>query len=271
TLRDPYPNCPSTALLRIPSRFLFLRRLARFTSSAGPGRRTGPRQWIAILSGEGVSIRLDQILAGARRCLCMTRTLFAGSRQLLQLSLFVDNEPANHDCCELVPEHLRLRPESLDFGFLAGVELLADHEGHVLFDDAERLVGGGEADIRRLWRSVAVGGGSGGFGHRFPYKTSFCDLPEDYRRWLGWPGRPNCGRATRVRSSPSDPASRFPVRPSAWQRWLRCPGSCRGGNRRTGRRVACQMDSSPSLRCARWRPRARPDDHRCTAGSRRSP
>src|ERR1039458_499386 len=58
---------------------------------------------------------------GARRCLCLRRTLFAGSRQLLQLSLFVDNEPANHDCCELVPEHLCLRQESLDLGFLAGV------------------------------------------------------------------------------------------------------------------------------------------------------
>src|ERR1017187_10412254 len=34
---------------------------------------------------------------------------------------------------------------------------------------------------------------------------------------------------------------------------------------------ACQMDSFPSLRCARWRPRTCPDDRRCTAGSRRSP
>src|SRR5664280_2867862 len=87
-----------------------------------------------------------------------TRTLSAGSRQLLELSLLVGNEPARHDCRELVPEHLRLRQESLDLGFLAGVELLADHEGQVLFDGAERLVGGREADIRRLWRSVAVGG-----------------------------------------------------------------------------------------------------------------
>src|ERR1035438_559798 len=156
-----------------------------------PARRTGPRQWIAILSG-------DQILAGARRCLCLRRTLFAGGRQLLQLSLLVDSEPANHDCCELVPEHLRLRQESLDLGSLAGVELLADHECQVLFDGAERLVGGREAEVRRLWRPVAIGGGSGGFGHGFPYKTSFCDLPGDFRCWLDWPGRPNCGRATRV-------------------------------------------------------------------------
>src|ERR1039457_1410779 len=77
-----------------------------------PARRTGPRQWIAILSGDGVSIRLDRILAGARRCLCMTSALFAGSRQLLELRLLVDNAPANHDCCELAPEHLRLRQES---------------------------------------------------------------------------------------------------------------------------------------------------------------
>src|ERR1035437_3721595 len=149
----------------------------------------------------------------------MTRALFAGGRQLLELSLLVDNEPANHDCCELVPEHLRLRQESLDLGFLAGVELLTKHEGQVLIDGAECLVGGREADIRRLWRSVAVGG-SGGFGHRFPHKVFFGDLPEDIRCWLDWPGRPNCGRATRVRSSSSDPASRFPFRPSAWQRWL---------------------------------------------------
>src|ERR1017187_6871670 len=220
-----------------------------------PARRTGPRQWIAILSG-------DQILAGARKCLCMTRALFAGSRQLLQLRLLVDNEPANHDCCELVPEHLRLRQESFDFGFLAGVELLSLHEGQVLFDGAERLVGGGEADVRRLWRSVAVGGGSGGFGHGFPYKTSFCDLPEDFRCWLDWPWRPNCGRATRVRSSPSDLASRFPFRPSAWQRWRRCPGSYRDGNLRTGQRVVCQMDSFPSLQCGRWGPSIPPGDRR---------
>src|ERR1035437_4262083 len=63
------------------------------------------------------------------------------------------------------------------------------------------------------------------------------DLAEDYRCWLDWPGRPNCGRAARVRSSPSDLAPRFPFRPSAWQRWLRWIGSCRGGNRRTGRLV----------------------------------
>src|ERR1035437_10860848 len=80
----------------------------------GPPRRNGPRRWIAILSGDGISIRLDRFLVGARRCLCMTRALFAGGRQLLQLRLFVGNEPANHDCCELVPEHLRLRQESLD-------------------------------------------------------------------------------------------------------------------------------------------------------------
>src|SRR5664279_3455932 len=121
----------------------------------------------------------------------MTRALFAGSRQLLQLRLFVDNEPANHDCCELVPEHLRLRQERLDLGFLAGVELLTLHEGQVLFDGAECLVGSREADVRRLWRSVAVGGGRSGFRHRFPYKTSFCDLPEDFRYWLDWPGRKN--------------------------------------------------------------------------------
>src|ERR1017187_3372581 len=157
----------------------------------GPPRRNGPRRWIAILSG-------DQILAGAPMCLCMARTLFAGSRQLLQLRLFVDDEPANHDCCELVPEHLRLRQESLDFGFLGCVELLADHEGQVLLDGAERLVGGREADVRRLWRSVAIGGGSGGFGHRFPYRVFVGDLPGDFRCWLDWPGRPNCRRATRV-------------------------------------------------------------------------
>src|ERR1035441_9929343 len=99
----------------------------------------------------------------------MMRALFAGCRQLLQLSLFIDDEPANHDCCELVPEHLRLRQESRDLGFLAGVELLTKHECQVLIDGAERLVGGREAGVRRLWRSVAVGG-SGGFGHRFPFK-----------------------------------------------------------------------------------------------------
>src|ERR1017187_5515616 len=125
----------------------------------------------------------------------MTRALFAGSRQLLELSLLVDNEPARHDCCELVAEHLRLRQESRDLGFLAGVELLTKHECQVLFDGAECLVGGREADIRRLWRSVAVGSG-GGFGHRFPYKTSFCDLPGDSGIGLDWPRRPNCGRAT---------------------------------------------------------------------------
>src|ERR1019366_2488014 len=123
----------------------------------------------------------------------MMRALFAGCRQLLQLSLFIDDEPANHDCCELVPEHLRLRQESRDLGFLAGVELLTKHECQVLFDGAERLVGGREADVRRLWRSVAVGGGSGGFGHRFPYKTSFCDLPEDLRCWLDCRGGRTAG------------------------------------------------------------------------------
>src|ERR1035437_7101625 len=125
-------------------------------------------------------------------CLCMMRTLFAGSRQLLELRLFVDSEPANNDCCHVVPEHLRLRQEHLDLGFLAGVELLSLHEGQVLFDGAQRLVGGRETDVRRLWCSVAVGGGGsgGGFGHGFPYKTSFCDSPEGFRCWLDWPGRP---------------------------------------------------------------------------------
>src|ERR1039457_6077280 len=101
----------------------------------GPPRRNGPRRWIAILSG-------DQILAGAPMCLCMARTLFAGSRQLLRLRLFVDDDPPNHDCCELVPEHLRLRQESLDFGFLGCVELLADHRSE------ERRVG---KECRSRW------------------------------------------------------------------------------------------------------------------------
>src|ERR1017187_6755586 len=122
-----------------------------------PARRTGRRQWIAILSGDGGSIRLDRIIVG-------------GTEVTLH-----DKSP--------------IRQESRDLGFLAGVELLADHEGQVLFDGAERLVGGREADVRRLWRSVAIGSGGSGFGRGFPYKTSFCDLPEDYRCWLDWPGR----------------------------------------------------------------------------------
>src|ERR1017187_7782604 len=114
----------------------------------------------------------------------MTRALFAGSRPLLQLRLLVDNEPANHDCCKLVPEHLRLRQESRDLGFLAGVELLADHEGQVLFDGAERLVGGREADVRRLWRSVAIGSGGSGFGHGFPYRSEERRVGKESRsRW----------------------------------------------------------------------------------------
>src|ERR1017187_6254706 len=192
------PKLPINCTFANPISFPLSAPVGALYLSCVPVRRTGARQCIAILSGDGGSIRLVRILVGARKCLCMTRALFDGGRQLLQLRLFVDDEPANHDCCELVAEHLRLRQESLDLGFLAGVELLALHEGQVLFDGAECLVGGREADVWRLWRPVAVGGGSGGFGHRFPYKTSFCDLPEDFRCWLDWPGRPNCGRVTRV-------------------------------------------------------------------------
>src|ERR1017187_538193 len=184
------PRLPINCTFANPISYPLSAPVGAFYSFCVPARRTGPRQWIAILSGDGISIRLDQILAGARRCLCMTRTLFAGGRQLLELSLFIDDEPANYDCCELVPEHLRFRQEGRALGFLAGVELLAGHEGQVLLDGAERLVGGREADVRRLWRSVAVGGGSGGFGHRLPFKHPFCGLQEDFRRWFDWPGRP---------------------------------------------------------------------------------
>src|ERR1035437_4920510 len=170
----------------MPSRFLFPRQLARSYFVCGPSSPDWPapvdrdpvRRWRFDPFGSDSS--------GGTEVPLPDETLFAGGRQLLQLSLLVGNEPARHDCCELVPEHLRLRQESLDLGFLAGVELLADHEGQVLLDGAKRLVGGREADVRRLWRSVAVGRGSGGFGHGFPYRTSFCDLPEDFRCWLDW-------------------------------------------------------------------------------------
>src|ERR1017187_7716394 len=101
------PKLPINCTFANPISFPLSAPVGALYFVCGPPRRNGPRQWIAILSG-------DHILAGARRCLCLRRTLFAGSRQLLELSLLVGTEPANHDCCERVPEHLRLRQESLD-------------------------------------------------------------------------------------------------------------------------------------------------------------
>src|ERR1035437_5452279 len=126
------------------------------------------------------------------------RTLFAGSRQLLELRLFVGHETGGHDAGQLVADGLRFDQQGFECGLLGGVELPFDHEVQVLFDGAESLVGGGEADVRRLWRSVAVGGGSGGFGHRFPCKASLWHLP-GYCRY-GWDGAggPNGGRTTRA-------------------------------------------------------------------------
>src|ERR1022692_296902 len=77
------PKLPINCTFANPISFPLSAPVGALNFVCGPARRIGPRPWIAIFSG-------DQILAGARRCLCLMRTLYAGGRQLLQLSLLVD-------------------------------------------------------------------------------------------------------------------------------------------------------------------------------------